>query len=905
MPNYPKHLVYLTEAQKERLFRDGTITIEGVTLTYDENDIYVTPQEPPYVKPAGGIPASDLAEGVVPTVHNVPAGGSSGHVLRKHSGTDYDMEWAAVAAPTDTQVDDAVSDWLTAHPEATTTVQDGAVTYAKLDGGMKDALDEIPAYCSDDAGLPVIGWESGGMFDATGIDYASNEYCRTRFIPVTPGSTVTFVTEGDERNKALYIQEFTDNVTTTSETNVRTRRSALASGNVRRNLTLQSTTKYIRVTIKLASVTGKVVMLSDSECVAGYPYVKTYTADDIEAGNVRWETGEGFSSSTRIHTAKMIHLEPGAVIHFVPGTNVGELYVLFRHSSRTAFFNYKNAGWISSATDISCLLDGDMMFILAAPGRSDAVSPEDFDCTLTVSTPVVRHTAKAYPCLQMMLRDETLQIGQFVRTFGFDYMGDCGGGYYEITTSGTVNNCTIFAVANDKLYAKRVFVEPYVYLESLNIERVSWSVIEGVLANNRFNDIRCNAITTPETIVITDSDFTFGKINYTGSDYALILDSSMCHRIHGDIINAPSGSGLKVTCTTQTCCRNDVRINQILALDTGFAIRPVNSHGLMHNIYCVNYIKTSQKGLSSYIPHESGSYSWEGEEYFILKQVEVYNDNEDGVAIDMRIDPNPETGATESGTFTGITFGSLAVEYSNIGISMYCGAYNSNNIDACIKSIYILELRTRESTRTKMFLTGDGYIRDVYIKPTTPVQLSQIHFSTGSGNAPCIIDNYVAIGYHLHIIGYGIRFQLGQTYVARRLPKKALIEGDADFSCLSGDVSYPYPEWLVFADQYDISSDLLGQTVNINLKYFWQESETGIRFKLPGAVNGNAVTVNIRYMSPGKKITLTNTSSDPHIYQINVNQIGAEWNRDYTFTVMDLGVPEQEYTVPYNYVEPT
>ncbi len=38
---------------------------------------------------------------------------------------------------------DAVSDWLDDHPEATTTVQDGSITYAKLDATMKGKVDEI------------------------------------------------------------------------------------------------------------------------------------------------------------------------------------------------------------------------------------------------------------------------------------------------------------------------------------------------------------------------------------------------------------------------------------------------------------------------------------------------------------------------------------------------------------------------------------------------------------------------------------------------------------------------------------------------------------------------------------------------------------------------------------------
>lgn len=38
----------------------------------------------------------------------------------------------------------AVDAWLDAHPEATTTVEDGAISYAKLDSGLKATADEVP-----------------------------------------------------------------------------------------------------------------------------------------------------------------------------------------------------------------------------------------------------------------------------------------------------------------------------------------------------------------------------------------------------------------------------------------------------------------------------------------------------------------------------------------------------------------------------------------------------------------------------------------------------------------------------------------------------------------------------------------------------------------------------------------
>ena len=63
-------IVYLSEAQLTTLIHDGSITVDGKTVTYNENDIYMTPSQP-----------------------NIPAGGSSGQVLKKNSGTDYDVAW--------------------------------------------------------------------------------------------------------------------------------------------------------------------------------------------------------------------------------------------------------------------------------------------------------------------------------------------------------------------------------------------------------------------------------------------------------------------------------------------------------------------------------------------------------------------------------------------------------------------------------------------------------------------------------------------------------------------------------------------------------------------------------------------------------------------------------------------
>ena len=114
MSEYQRRIVYLSESQKNELFENGSVTVDGVTINYSDSDVYVTPQvdgvtdvqvggtsvvdshgvanipDAPvqsvngqtgavvldaadvgagtYSKPSGGIPASDLAAGVIPDV---------------------------------------------------------------------------------------------------------------------------------------------------------------------------------------------------------------------------------------------------------------------------------------------------------------------------------------------------------------------------------------------------------------------------------------------------------------------------------------------------------------------------------------------------------------------------------------------------------------------------------------------------------------------------------------------------------------------------------------------------------------------------------------------------------------------------------------------------------------------
>jgi len=71
---------------------------------------------------------------------NKPAtDGTAGQVLQTNG--DGTTGWMTPALPTDEQIGEAVAGWLDDHPEATTTIEDGAVTMEKLSQEVQDAIE--------------------------------------------------------------------------------------------------------------------------------------------------------------------------------------------------------------------------------------------------------------------------------------------------------------------------------------------------------------------------------------------------------------------------------------------------------------------------------------------------------------------------------------------------------------------------------------------------------------------------------------------------------------------------------------------------------------------------------------------------------------------------------------------
>ena len=72
--------------------------------------------------------------------------GTNGQVLTTDGNGG--RSWTSPQVPTDAQVQSAVNDWLDDHPEASTTVEDGSISYAKLDTNLKGKADEITSLSS-------------------------------------------------------------------------------------------------------------------------------------------------------------------------------------------------------------------------------------------------------------------------------------------------------------------------------------------------------------------------------------------------------------------------------------------------------------------------------------------------------------------------------------------------------------------------------------------------------------------------------------------------------------------------------------------------------------------------------------------------------------------------------------
>ena len=173
---------------RDKLERD-VVTISAQTLTEEEKAQVRT-----------NIGAMSQADGDKKLVAPTTAG-TAGQLL--HLNADGGTEWTTQGTPTDAQVGTAVSAWLTAHPEATTTVEDGAISRAKLNDDLKAKTDAVPDLKSaidditdavintSETGITSTGTETGAIETDGTIDSNYNTCTALSFI-VEPSTLYRF-----------------------------------------------------------------------------------------------------------------------------------------------------------------------------------------------------------------------------------------------------------------------------------------------------------------------------------------------------------------------------------------------------------------------------------------------------------------------------------------------------------------------------------------------------------------------------------------------------------------------------------------------------------------------------------------------------------------------------------------
>ena len=143
--------------------------------------------------------------------------GTSGQLLRTNG--DGTTQWVDQGLPTDEQTADAVNAWLDNHPEATTTVEDGAITRAKLDADLKEKTDAVPNLKSavnkvgNIVSLPMLynvsdyssGTIAAGLAFIGDNEIPANAYIKTvkLYSAVSAETDAKVVVIGASRNKCL------------------------------------------------------------------------------------------------------------------------------------------------------------------------------------------------------------------------------------------------------------------------------------------------------------------------------------------------------------------------------------------------------------------------------------------------------------------------------------------------------------------------------------------------------------------------------------------------------------------------------------------------------------------------------------------------------------------------------
>ena len=203
MSEYQRRIVYLSESQKDELFENGSVTVDGVTINYSDSDVYVTPQ-------VDGVTDVQVNGTSVVTdgVANVPIMSSSRLGVAKVNngyGTSVYNNTIIISRAEDAQVKDPSRSYSSYKP-IVPYIQHASTFYglAKASGDTTQSASSNPVgQYTDDAksaiqtmlgveqGVSFVETVSGTVVTITGIANTRYKCGEVSTITITPPSTGT------------------------------------------------------------------------------------------------------------------------------------------------------------------------------------------------------------------------------------------------------------------------------------------------------------------------------------------------------------------------------------------------------------------------------------------------------------------------------------------------------------------------------------------------------------------------------------------------------------------------------------------------------------------------------------------------------------------------------------------
>lgn len=203
---------------------------------------------------------------------------------------DHETLGAALVLAKKTLVDPAlieekVEGWLDDHPEATTTVQDGAISYSKLDASLKDKADEVSRVSNALEPLSRVS-----SLDST--EFAKGSAIETVGIPVYVGDVSQYASYGIQE-KGWYIfarVDAPDGASVTAQTTITGAAGYIATvgaGYVDIAVRFGATAQSVSVEINWGAYTDKYVFKASDLAIRNQDYRTSFYIYDI-APYITW-----------------------------------------------------------------------------------------------------------------------------------------------------------------------------------------------------------------------------------------------------------------------------------------------------------------------------------------------------------------------------------------------------------------------------------------------------------------------------------------------------------------------------------------------------------------------------------------------------------------------------------------